>query len=352
MKERLVKYLGCPSCGADLACAPTRIDPAISAWQELMEGTLSCVRCTGVYPIIDGVPRLVKDSWSESREERETVKGFGWQWKKFDKPIEDTYMTSSEHFLDFLEPVTPDFFEGKVVLDAGCGLGRFLKIGAEFGSREIIGMDLSEAVDAAYRRTRELPNAHVVQGDIMAPPFRIRFDYIFSIGVLHHLASPRDGFYRLTDLLDSGAHISAWVYAAENNTWITRVVTPIRKYVTSRLPRPVLLALSHALGIPLFALLKLVYGPANRKGAGGRIARLLPYNDYLAYTSRLSYSSVVSVVFDHLVPQLTSYISRDEFEGWFRFKNLTDVVITPRNNMSWRGFASRQQVTGAGPATS
>jgi SAM-dependent methyltransferase len=88
-------------------------------------------------------------------------------------------------------PVIP---EGKLVLDAGCGLSQPLKWGAVFGSAEIIGVDLSHAVDAAYRNARALPNAHVVQADISAVPFVEQFDYILSVGVLHHMQSPQEGF--------------------------------------------------------------------------------------------------------------------------------------------------------------
>jgi len=52
--------------------------------------------------------------------------------------------------------------------------------------------DLSEAVETAHEVLAGLPNAHVVQGDIHHPPFRLgaaggEFDFVYSIGVLHHL---------------------------------------------------------------------------------------------------------------------------------------------------------------------
>ena len=80
-----------------------------------------------------------------SNEVRKTVEGFGWQWHKFSDQIQDTYMTSKTNFLDFIYPVTEDFFKHKFVLDAGCGMGRFLKLATEFGSRDVIGVDLSPA---------------------------------------------------------------------------------------------------------------------------------------------------------------------------------------------------------------
>lgn len=276
-----------------------------------------------------------------------TVTGFGYEWEKFDQQIVNTYMTDQTNFLDFIAPITPEFFQGKMVLDAGCGMGRFLKLGADFGSREIIGVDLSASVDVAYRYVRHLPNAHVIQADIMALPLKPIFDYIFSIGVLQFLEKPRTGFDHLTRLLGEEGSISVWVYAEENNGWVIRLVSPVRKYITSRLPRPLLYGLSQALGLLLYPLIKWVYKPLNENNLSVNLARRLPYNDYLYYSSRLSYGGVVSVIFDHLVPRLVTYLSREELGGWFSPERFSSVTITSRNNMSWRAYGVCSMVVGA-----
>jgi SAM-dependent methyltransferase len=275
------------------------------------------------------------------KEVQKTVDGFGWEWQTFNDQIQNTYMTDKAIFLDFIYPTAEDFFEGKLVLDAGCGMGRFLKLGAEFGSSEIIGVDLSQSVEAAYRNTRSLANAHVVQANILALPFFKNFDYIFSVGVLHHMQNPKEGFSQLVKLLKDNGRISVWVYAKENNGWVIYLLSPLRKYVTSRLPRPVLYVISYFLGLILYSCLQLIYKPANESKLGSRLRRFFPYNDYLYYSSRLTFASLVSVVFDHLAPQLAAYISREEFESWFREEDLAAVTITARNNMSWRGQGTR-----------
>jgi SAM-dependent methyltransferase/uncharacterized protein YbaR (Trm112 family) len=305
-------------------------------WAEVIEGQLVCEHGHHHYPISRGVPRLMAGPLPAAVEK--TVTGFGYEWQKFDDQIADTYMTDKANFLDFIAPVTPDFFRDKIVLDAGCGMGRFLRLAADFGSREVIGVDLSQSVDVAYQHVRHLPNAHVIQADIMTLPLKPVFDYIFSVGVLQFLEQPRAGFNRLTELLRDGGAISVWVYAKENNGWVIRLVNPLRQHVTSRLPRPLLYALSHCLGLPLYLLIKLLYKPANEWKLLSKLARILPYNDYFYYSSRLSYGALASVIFDHLVPSLVTYLSREELEGWFSQEFFDDVTITSRNNMSWRAF--------------
>ena len=175
----------------------------------------------------------------------------------------------------------------------------------------------------------------------MALPFANRFDYIFSVGVLHHMPDPHAGFAQLTQQLKASGTISAWVYGAENNGWVMLLLTPLRKYLTSRLPRPLLYWMSYVLGAVLYAGLQLVYKPLNERKFGTKLKSLLPYNEYLYFSSRLPYVSLVNVVFDHLVPQLTTYVSREEFKAWFTQAQLADVQILPRNNMSWRGHGMR-----------
>jgi SAM-dependent methyltransferase len=251
-------------------------------------------------------------------------------------------MTEKANFLDFIYPITEDFFANKVVLDTGCGMGRFLKLAAEFGSDQVIGVDLSQSVDVAYHHTRTMPNAHVIQADLMNLPLRKSFDYIFSVGVLQFLEHPDQGFSKLVDLLKENGRISIWVYSQENNNWAMRFVSPLRINITSRLPHSVLFFLSHVSGFILNLCLQLIYRPANDSqfGRSLKLSRYLPYNEYLYYTSRLPYQAIASIIFDHLAPRLTVYISKKELQSWMDENSLSQVSITSRNNMSWRGLGT------------
>ena len=334
MKTKLTQFLACPSCKGDLTCKISQ-EASDLPWREIMEGHLTCQTCQTNYPITRGIPRLLHPHQLQS-EVQNTVQGFGYEWETFNDQIQDGHMSNRQNFFDFIHPFTDEFFKGKLVLDAGCGMGRFLKLGAEFGSREILGIDLSSAVDAAYRNTRHLSNAHVVQGDILFPPFQPSFDYIFSIGVLQFLSSPQGGFQQLTKLLKRGGQISIWVYSQEGNEAIIRILSPIREHITSRLPKPMLYAVSYVLGTIQFLTLRGIYKPANEWKLLNWLASVLPKNEYLYYNSQLSLHALVSVVFDHLVPQLVVYLSKEEVMEWFEKEKLISVQISSRNRMSWR----------------
>jgi len=158
-----------------------------------MAGELTCVGCGAVYPIVRGVPRFAPGALSE--QVAATVEGFGYQWTQSESYLQNAQMSSAETFLQFIEPVKRDYFKDKLVLDAGCGAGRFTLLAQQFGAKGVVGADLSDSVDVAFRSTRASPNVLIVQADLFALPFKPQsFDYAFSVGVLHHTANPRGAF--------------------------------------------------------------------------------------------------------------------------------------------------------------
>jgi uncharacterized protein YbaR (Trm112 family)/ubiquinone/menaquinone biosynthesis C-methylase UbiE len=324
MKLRLLEYIICPICAGPFDLRKDKLEV-----EEIMEGELLCRSCGKSYPIRRGVPRLLPESFS--KEQEATAAAFGYEWTHFTE-IEDTY---EQEFLDWIHPVGKDFFPGKLVLDGGCGKGRHVALSAAFGAADVIGIDVSDAVDAAFPNTRHLPNAHIVQADIYNVPLRPVFGYAYSIGVLHHLPDPKAGFLSLVQRLKPGARMSAWVYGEEGNWWITHLVSPVREVVTSRLPPAITKALAFLIAVPMQLALKLLYRPINRHLPG--LKRFLFYNDYLYSISGFSFRENYSTVFDHLIAPTAFYISREQFASWFEEANLTEVNITWRNRNSWRG---------------
>jgi SAM-dependent methyltransferase len=325
LKEKLLSYLVCPSCNGSLELSVERVEQ-----QEIMEGALRCNACAASFPITRGIPRFAPLTEVES-DKQATAANFGWQWQHFT----DEDSRYAEQFLGWIAPVTPEFFQNKVVLEGGCGKGRHTQLAARWGARDVIGIDLSAAVETAFAATRSLPNAHVVQADIYRLPLARKFDYAFSVGVLHHLPDPRGGFMSLASKLKPGGYLSAWIYGAENNEWIVRWVNPVRERVTSRLDKRVLLQLSKLPAACIYLATKLVYGPLNKNGSP--VAKHLFYNDYLRAIAPFGWREQHLIVFDHLVAPTAFYIPRGEFEEWWRELGASDVTISWHNKNSWRG---------------
>ncbi len=332
----LLNLLCCPLCQKDLRVGEVT---ATAPDGHIMTGDLVCTACGNKYPIVRGVPQFTPDAISDEVET--TVKGFGFQWQRADPLITDTKFKAVDTFLDFIKPVEPAYFADKVVLDGGCGSGRFSHWAQQFGAKAVFGVDLSESVDTAFNNTRGFPNVIIVQADLLSLPLRQAFDYAFSIGVLHHTDDPRGAFDGIVSRVRPGGGMSAWVYSRENNEWIVNILNPIRRHLTSRLPHPILRLLSYVITVPLFLLLKGVYRPVGKSPRLTWLRSRLLYFDYLYFLSGFGFHEQALIVFDHMVPTISEYIPREEFQQWFDENGLHDVVITSRAGNSWRGFGIR-----------
>lgn len=335
MKLRLMDFLVCSRCQSELALQVT--DKQSDG--EIISGSLTCKACNFEYPIKGGIPRMVPTKLAEDKEK--TAQAFGWEWQEFTEMHEEY----KEQFLDWIKPLQPDFFQGKVVLDAGCGIGRHAYWASRFGAKEVIGIDFSAAVETAYKNIGSLPNTHIVQADIFQLPFRResqgQFDFIYSIGVLHHTPDPEGAFQSLTKHLSAGGAIFGWVYGHENNGIIHYAIDPTRKLLTTKLPHGLLYYLSYLPAGVMQALLKGIYKPVNEKPALQRFTKYLYYNSYFYHLSAFNFRHNQSIVFDHLVAPTAFYIKREDFEKWFERAGLQDVEISWRNQNSWRGRGNK-----------
>jgi SAM-dependent methyltransferase len=327
MKEKLLDLLACPCCGGDilLAYASKYLD------KEIIEAVLTCQKCSREYKVERGIPRFAALDKIE-QDKADTAENFGWQWTHFTQ--EDKKY--AQQFLGWLQPVKEDFFEGKIVLEGGCGKGRHTTLAASWGAKEVVGIDLSAAVETAYQATKHLPNAHIVQADIYKLPFKRAFDYAFSVGVLHHTPDPKKAFQSLAGKVKKGGAVSAWIYGEENNEWIINYVNPVRMGVTSKMNQPTLYQLSKLPTLGVFLASKLLYKPLNKTAKP--LAKRLFYNDYLNHIGTFGWREQHNIVFDHLVAPTAFYISKEEFEKWWREIDAKDVKIIWHNKNSWCGF--------------
>ena len=325
MKRALVDELRCPVSSDSLALE------AVDGSDEIDAGELVCVGCDRRWPIRLGIPRLVPPDLELAQ--RKTASAFGWQWQHF----VEMHPEFEAQFLDWVHPIRPEFFRGKRVLDAGCGIGRHAYYAASYGASEVVALDLSGAVETARRNLERFDNVHVVQGDLLRPPFRTSaegggFDLVYSIGVLHHLPDPYAGFRTLVDYVRPGGAIAVWVYGHENNGFVRNVVEPVRR-MSTKLPPSVLRGLAWPLAAGFHAVAKGVYRPLHRRAA----ARILPLDDYVTSVAEFSFRQNYTIVFDQLVAPTAAYIKRSELEQWFRESALEEVEITHRHGNSWRG---------------
>ena len=334
MKEKLLEYIACPKCSREF-----KVGAEAREGSEIIEGRLECTGCSQVYQIRRGVPRFATADLDE--KVRSTVESFGFEWNYFsDKLCE---LKEDREFLSLIPPVNTSFFAGKVILDVGCGMGRLSYLSACYGAREVIGVDLSDSVDAAFLYTRNSDNVHIIQCDLHHIPMRKKVDFAFCLGVLHHIPSGIEGLKAIcSHVKREGGTVAFWVYGKEGNRIMRALQVPLR-ILTTRLSRKANIALSRVITYTVSGVYRGVYAPFHDSVLG----RLLFYENYFRYFHTLSFHDRQSTVFDFLSTQIVRYYSYKDILEWIRDTGLNKVKIHHRNRNSWGVVASYPSVLAA-----
>src|SRR5690348_8374875 len=117
MKIEMLRVLRCPGCHAnhELVCSC----PPIA--DEVIDAELRCKTCQATYAIKRGIPRFVdSDNYAQS---------FGFQWNRYAKTQLDSHTGRPISRNRLFETTRwPEDLSGQLVLEAGCGAGRFTEI--------------------------------------------------------------------------------------------------------------------------------------------------------------------------------------------------------------------------------
>jgi len=164
------------------------------------EGVYSCEHGCD-HEIVNAIPRFVpQHSYADS---------FGLQWNKFRQTQLDSHTntTVSEDRLRRLCGGDFGALENKIVLEAGCGAGRFSEIILKHCHR-LYSFDLSNAVVANHKNNGHHENFFICQANILEAPFQHEsFDVVLCIGVVQHTPSPEKTIDALCQYVKQGGII-------------------------------------------------------------------------------------------------------------------------------------------------
>ena len=341
MKKRLLDWIVCPNCGErprlqvfqeekveipsavrapacsfycgrhDLASPQDILPPpdCNSCYrEEILEAALSCV-CGLVYPVIDGIPRMLRNAKDEYPEffsrhglggvpkkevspavaDPRSSRSFGLQWTVYREGdatwFKDDAGLRKQEFLYNLQ-TTPEELRDSTLLDGGCGNGELTRAVAEYGP-EIVAMDFSRSVENARKRLFEKGahvshKVHYLQGNILELPLLAKsFDMVHTSGVLHHTPSTYRAFKSISKSVKPGGKLYVQLYRRRPN-WIHAVNVTLRA-VTTRMPMRLLYGLCY-MATPVHAglsrLVHLLRGEPAPPKATARVRAVQMFDNY------------------------------------------------------------------------
>jgi SAM-dependent methyltransferase len=292
----ILSILQCPSCRLSLSAT---------------QSGLSCTRCGALYPSLNGVVRFSQDS--------NYVENFGFEWSRFARTqLDQRDGEESERAFRERTGFTRDELAGKLVLDVGCGMGRFAEVATRWGAR-VVGVDLSKAAEVAANNLSGERAAIFFQADVFALPFAPEsFDLIYSLGVLHHTPDCERAFKVLPRLLKPGGTIAIWLYSGYNK-WYR--CSDVYRKVTHRLPSRVLLDLCRVAASLYYLHRGLLRVPLVGRILSGTLSYLLPVS--------LHANSQVRVLdtFDWYSPKYQSKHTYEQVFRWFENCGLESLRV-------------------------
>ena len=346
MRKELLRWLRCP---LDLGNLSLEVDTT-GEDNHIIEGRLLCIECGQSYNITDGIPHLLPteqlqiENKNLTKLQSQTIDRFGFEWRYFmdwgwllDYPdVPDAQLkyfggleqhTASAFWSKTLF-TRDDLQDGHLVLDAGCGNGRFTNQAAQAGV-EVIGIDLGWGTFSAFEHTRHLPNVHIVRGDLFRLPFLDQtFDRIFSIGVLQHTGNAELVFDSLARVLRNGGLILAHVYG--RGLWIYEVIDAMVRIVTTRLPIKFQFIFSQWIAA---------------------LTRWLQRDHKRLYAKIFQYVNLLPTdihMFDWWAAPIATHHTQEEVQAWFAKNHLEILQTNPTLNDK---DAEKARCRGHGPIT-
>lgn len=295
LADKVMSILRCISCRSEL--------------RQEADG-LTCTFCGRSFPVVKGVVRFV--------DAEHYAGSFGFQWQLHARTLWDGE-ESDRSAQDFRRRTgfVPEDFAGKLVLDVGCGMGRFADVVTRWGGY-VVGIDLSLAAEVAARNLAGC-EATIFQADVFQLPFAPEsFDLIYSLGVLHHTPDCERAFKALPGLLKPGGRIAIWLYSGYNR-WYK--MSDLYRKVTRRLPPRLLHTLCYGV-VPLYGVHQVLRKiPVVGRPASGALAYLIP----MAFHPKRSWR--ILDTFDWYSPWYQSKHTYEEVFRWFESCGLKDCRV-------------------------
>jgi SAM-dependent methyltransferase len=257
--------------------------------------------------------------------DKKVVDEFGDEWLKFYEHDADLLKKGGEEYFDILnnEIINSNTY----ALDIGCGNGRWSKyLAPKTGFIEAV--DPSNAVFAADKLLGDLKNVRLSQASIETLPFADEtFDFVMSIGVLHHIPDTEKALGDCVKKVKKGGYFFVYLYynldrRGPGYKTLFKISDFVRKIV-SRLPGKIKHLVCDALAIIFYMPFVLLGRFFNVLGFK-KLARRMPLHGY----QNRSFFMIRNDTLDRFGTRLEKRFSAKQVKEMMENAGLTEIVIS------------------------
>ncbi|MEI9806558.1 MAG: class I SAM-dependent methyltransferase [Bacteroidota bacterium] len=152
---------------------------------------------------------------SDNNIDQEVVKSFGDEWEKFESFEQADLQRTADMYFDIL--TDKHLNKDTYAMDMGCGTGRWTKIIADKVAF-VEAVDPSSAIFVADRLLKDTPNVRLTQASVDTLPFGDDiFDFVMSIGVLHHIPDTQKAMNDCVRKVKKGGYFYTYLYYSLDN---------------------------------------------------------------------------------------------------------------------------------------
>ena len=299
--------LKCPICGNDLSLKPD---------------SLTCTE-EHSFPCVQNVIDFSGIEETDSVQRR-SQQSFGVEWTQYYSSLgwaPKELASEREMFLTYTRAM-PNFFSTKIIVDAGCGNGRYINIVNNISPsppKLIIGVDLSDSIFVAARNCAKFTNVLFIKMNLklLGKTLKTPVDYIYSIGVLHHTPDAKESFDGLAKCVKKHGFLSLFLYG-KGNSILVKVNSFLRNRFFQKWPHKLVYYLCVLIAIPCQIFRIKFFGPW-----------MLDLINRFIFVSPDAHN-----MFDAYTAGYTSFHEKSEVEEWYRVNGFDCVVESHLNHTS------------------
>ena len=275
---------------------------------------------------------------SSAKIDKKTVQSFGDEWEKFSSFSETEIKNIGDEYFDIVDESILN--SNSTVLDMGCGSGRWSKYLAP-NVKFIEAIDPSDAIFSATKLLSNVNNIRTTQASSDNIPFNDEtFDFVFSLGVLHHIPETQTALIDTVKKVKKGGHVLIYLYYNLDNRGVLYKalfkLSSVIRYIVAALPKWAKHIVCDFIAITVYMPLILVSRIVQKMIPNKSTYQKLP----LAYYVGKSFNVIRNDALDRFGTPLEQRFSKKKIKQMMEKAGLRDINFS-NNSPYWHAIGKR-----------